>query len=105
LRKAVYRQGYVDYLQQETPDCTFITEEAVLFNELDNVLHGLLENMPPKRREIYRLHREEGLSYKEISDRLSIAGSTVNTQLTKAIGYLRHHIRLFYSEKGKYITH
>jgi RNA polymerase sigma-70 factor (ECF subfamily) len=99
LRKAVYRQGYVDYLQQKTPDYTFLTEEAVLFNELDTVLHGLMENMPPKRREIFRLHREEGLSYKEISDRLAIASSTVNTQLTKAIGYLRQHIRLFYQER------
>jgi RNA polymerase sigma-70 factor (ECF subfamily) len=98
MRKAVYRQGYVDYQQQKTPDYTFLTEEAVLFNELDTVLHGLLENMPPKRREIFRLHREEGLSYKEISDRLSIAGSTVNTQLTKAISYVRQHIRLFYKE-------
>jgi RNA polymerase sigma-70 factor (ECF subfamily) len=99
LRKAVYRQGYMDYLQQKTPDNAFITEEAVLFNELDTVLHGILESIPPKRGEIFRLHREEGLSYKEISDRLSISGSTVNTQLTKAISYVRQHIRLFYQER------
>ena len=99
LRKAVYRQGYVDYLQQNTTDYTFITEEVVLFNELDRLLHNFLENMPQRRREIFRLHREEGLSYKEISERLSIEISTVNTQLTKALSYIRQNIRLFYREQ------
>ncbi len=99
LRKAVYRQGYIDYLGQNDTDHSFITEEVVLFNELDALLHKFLENMPPKRREIFRLHREEGLSYKEISTRLSIASSTVNTQLTKALNYIRQNIRLIYSDK------
>jgi RNA polymerase sigma-70 factor (ECF subfamily) len=99
LRKAVYRQGYVDSLQQNKTDHTFITEEVVLFNELDTLLHKCLENMPQKRREIFRLHREEGLSYKEISVRLAITSSTVNTQLTKALNYIRQNIRLFYKEK------
>jgi RNA polymerase sigma-70 factor (family 1) len=99
LRKAVYRQRYVDYLQQNNADRTFVTEDIVLFNELDALLQRFIENMPPKRREIFRLHREEGLSYNEISERLSIKGSTVNTQLTKALDYIRRNIRLFYREK------
>ena len=99
LRKAVYRQGYIDYLQQNNTEHAFVTEEAVLFNELETRLHDILEKMPLKRREIFRLHREEGLSYKEISKRLSITSSTVNTQLTKALDYIRRNIRLLYAEK------
>lgn len=99
LRKAVYRQGYIDYLRQNVVDHTFVTEEVVLFNELETRLHDILESMPPKRREIFKLHREEGLSYKEISERLSITSSTVNTQLTKALEYIRRNIRLIYKEE------
>lgn len=99
LRKAVYRQGYVDYLMKNDEDLSFVTEEVVMFNELDALLQRTIESLPPKRREIFRLHQGEGLSYKEISDRLSIAVSTVNTQLTKAFDFIRQNIRLFYPEK------
>ncbi len=98
LRKAVYRQGYMDYLRQNNPDFSFITEEVVLFNELEARLLDLQESMPPKRREIFRLHHTEGLSYKEISDRLSVSASTVNTQLTKALDFIRRNIRMLYKE-------
>lgn len=98
LRKAVYRQGYMEYLKHNHDDFSFITEDVVLFNELETVVHGLVEKLPPKRREIIRLHREEGLSYNEIAERLSITNSTINTQLTKAVDYIRQHIRLIYRE-------
>lgn len=98
LRKAVYRQGYFEFLRNHSTEQTFVTEEVVLYNELDSLLNKYIENLPPKRREIFRLFREEGLSYKEISERLSITVSTVNTQLTKAIDYIRRNIVSAYSE-------
>ena len=98
LRKAVYRQAYFDYLVHHSTAHNYVTEEVVLYNELDAILHQCMESMPPKRREIFRLFREEGLSYKEISERLSIKASTVNSQLTKAIDYIRRNIRLAYGE-------
>jgi RNA polymerase sigma-70 factor (ECF subfamily) len=98
LRKAVYRQGYFDYLHHHTDDHSYVTEEVVMYNELDHLMHKFLNDLPPKRREIFRLFREEGLSYKEISQRLSITASTVNSQLTKAIDYIRKNIRLAYGE-------
>lgn len=98
LRKAVYRQGYIEYFRQNHSDTSFVTEDLILFNELDTVVHELVEKLPPKRREIIRLHREEGLSYNEIATRLSITNSTINTQLTKALNYIRHNIRLIYRE-------
>jgi len=98
LRKAVYRQGYFEFIRHHSVEQTFITEEVVLYNELDTLLNKYIENLPPKRREIFRLFREEGLSYREISEKLSITASTVNSQLTKAIDYIRRNILLAYDE-------
>lgn len=98
LRKAVYRQGFIDYMVNHSSNHSYITEEVVLYNELDSVLNKCVESLPPKRREIFRLFRDEGLSYKEISERLSITVSTVNTQLTQATDYIRKNIRLAYKE-------
>jgi len=100
LRKAVYRQGYFDFIRYHSSEQTFITEEVILYNELDTLFHQYIENLPPKRREIFRLFREEGLSYREISEKLSITASTVNSQLTKAFDYIRHKITLAYGESA-----
>lgn len=98
LRKAVYRQAYFEFLRHNSDENTFVTEEIVLYNELDTLFNKYIENLPPKRREIFILFREEGLSYREISERLSITVSTVNSQLTKAMDYIRRNIVLAYGE-------
>lgn len=77
---------------------------------------GLLEKieaailaLPPKRQEIFRLAREEGLKYREIAEQLQLSVKTVETQMTLALKQLReslieyHHFVLFFffASKGK----
>ena len=76
---------------------------------------GLLEKiesaisaLPPKRQEIFRLAREEGLKYREIADQLNLSVKTVEAQMTLALKQLReslkeyHHLVLFFifSDRG-----
>lgn len=95
LKKRLYQQGYIDYLSKRgTYD--FVTEDEVLFNELNMHLERLIADLPPRRREIFLLSHKEGLSYKAIAQQLSITESTVNTQLTKAVEYIRNNIKVLY---------
>jgi RNA polymerase sigma-70 factor (ECF subfamily) len=96
IRKSIYRQGYLEHLQNQNKSLEFVTEDIVLYNELNALLDKLTAELPPKRREIFRLSRNEGLSYREIARRLSITESTVNTQLTKALDYIRKNIKSLY---------
>lgn len=61
------------------------------FPEID--LAGKIEEsiqlLPEKRREIFRLSREEGLKYREIAKKLNISIKTVETQMSLAIKSLR----------------
>ena len=96
IRKSIYQQGYIDHLQQQNQSLDYVTEDAVLYNELNNLVDKFAKELPPKRSEIFRLSRNEGLSYREIANRLSISESTVNTQLTKALDYIRKNIKSVY---------
>lgn len=51
--------------------------------------------LPEKRREIFRLSREEGLKYREIAEKLGISIKTVETQMGLAIKYLRESLRKY----------
>jgi RNA polymerase sigma-70 factor, ECF subfamily len=96
IKKNIYRQGYLEHLQQQSSALEYVTEDLVQFNELNALVDKLTNELPPKRSEIFKLSRNEGLSYKEIAHRLSITESTVNTQITKALDYVRKNIRSLY---------
>lgn len=51
--------------------------------------------LPPKRQEIFRLAREEGLKYREIAEKLELSVKTVETQMTLALKQLRESLREF----------
>lgn len=53
--------------------------------------------LPEKRREIFRLSREEGLKYREIADKLNISVKTVETQMGLAIRSLRDKLKKYNS--------
>ncbi|HYQ58024.1 MAG TPA: sigma-70 family RNA polymerase sigma factor, partial [Draconibacterium sp.] len=54
-----------------------------------------IEELPEKRREIFRLSREEGLKYREIAERLNISIKTVEAQMTLAIRSLRDKLKKY----------
>lgn len=54
-----------------------------------------IASMPPKRQEIFRLSREQGLKYKEIADKLDISVKTVEAQMGLALKHLRDDLKDF----------
>ena len=54
-----------------------------------------IESLPPKRQEIFRLSREQGLKYHEIADKLNISVKTVEAQMGLALKHLRNELKEF----------
>lgn len=48
-------------------------------------------NLPPRCRDVFFLHRFEGLTHKEISGRLDISTKMVEAHLARAMLHLRRH--------------
>lgn len=79
----------------ENADAEMKTEEFYLEPGLKQAIEKALELLPPKRKEIFRLSREEGLKYKEIADQLDISVKTVEAQMGLALKFLREQLRDF----------
>jgi RNA polymerase sigma-70 factor, ECF subfamily len=73
------------------------TEEAsesyYMEAEMAARIESAIETLPEKRREIFRLSREEGLKYREIAEKLEISIKTVETQMGLALKTLRDKFR------------
>ncbi|MBV4360568.1 RNA polymerase sigma factor [Pinibacter aurantiacus] len=57
--------------------------------EMQAQLHTAMQNLPPVRRKVFEMSRIEGLTYKEIAQRLSISTKTVEHHISKALKAIR----------------
>ncbi len=61
--------------------------------EIEDAIADAIDLLPARRREIFLLSRRDGLTYAEIADVLSISIKTVETQMGRALRFLREHLR------------
>jgi len=93
LKSAVNRKLYFvgEHFQQDL--MADDGQESSLSEDAEEKLQKLINEIPERRREIFRLSRFEGLSYKQIAERLNISENTVDSQIRNALAFLRKEFR------------
>ncbi|MCE5344805.1 MAG: RNA polymerase sigma-70 factor [Bacteroidales bacterium] len=81
-----------DYLLNNTPEIIENTDGGIIFNELLDLANKTIEKLPPKRKMVYKLSRQEGIKIKEIARRLDISTRTAENHLAKALKYLEEEL-------------
>lgn len=66
-------------------------EQMLRNKELEAEAQKALQALPERRREIFLLSRQHGLTYAEIADLLNISIKTVETQMGRALSSLEEH--------------
>ncbi|MFW5759713.1 MAG: RNA polymerase sigma factor [Cyclobacteriaceae bacterium] len=73
--------------------------DSILAEELRNLIFATVEKLPPKRRMVYKMVKDDGLKIKEVAELLEIAEKTVKKHLELAIRSLKEVVELYNSEK------
>jgi RNA polymerase sigma-70 factor (ECF subfamily) len=68
------------------------TQNQVYLKELEDRLKAFVCKMPSRRKEIFKLSREEGMTIKQISNHLGISESTIENQINKALKDLKEYL-------------
>jgi RNA polymerase sigma-70 factor (ECF subfamily) len=63
--------------------------EAIYYNELQIRVARVLDRLPERCSEIFRMNRFEGLKYTEIAEKLSVSLKTVEANMGKALKEFR----------------
>lgn len=84
-RKKVNHQAYCTYLINYLQQSRHHVEDQIIYNDLMELLEKTIADLPPKRQEIFRLSRFQGMPYKEISRKLSISEKTIETHMRLAL--------------------
>ncbi|MEI8225572.1 MAG: RNA polymerase sigma-70 factor [Bacteroidota bacterium] len=92
IRKKTREHEFVEYLKSLQE----INEEPVdmelEYNELTNKLDEIIKALPPRQKEVYLLHRVEGLKYNEIAERLYISVNTIENHMSRALKTIREKL-------------
>lgn len=88
---------YRDYVLKYHSNTDNTTEKEVNKNLLEEYVDSLIEKLPPARKQVFILSRKEMLSNKEIAKQLQISESTVQTQLSKAVTFMKEHLAKYYN--------
>lgn len=68
-------------------------DEQLAAKQLQELVQTVVDQMPPQRRTVFELSRQEGLKYEEIAARLGISRETVKGHMVKALAQMRTFIR------------
>ena len=63
------------------------------YKEILAQVNYIINQLPPKCQQVYKLSREENLSHKEIAHQLNISTKTVENHITRALHELRSSLR------------
>lgn len=89
IRNKVSQQKHICLKHEGCSTSSNCTEERVMFNNLKEKVNLLVDTLPCRCREVYKMSREQGLSNKEIASALLITERAVEYHITKALGVLR----------------
>lgn len=73
----------------DPPPSTAEPSEVAEAGQLESAIAEAVRRLPPKRQEVFRLSREQGLTYAEIAQVLSVSPQTVANQMSLALADLR----------------
>ncbi|MEP6619126.1 MAG: RNA polymerase sigma-70 factor [bacterium] len=105
---AAVRHGALRYLRHERVVQDHVPETIALFDRLprqadadlsaDEVIAAVraaVERLPDRCRLVFTLHREQGLSYREVAAVMDISPKTVDVQMGRALKALRKSLGAF----------
>jgi len=89
LEKAIKREIMAYTVYSHTRN-----EDEVIYADLNRFADQAIQNLPPQRRLIFVMHKEEGKDFHQIAAILGISKNTVRDHLAKAAKFVRSYLRV-----------
>lgn len=98
LRKKIAEQKYSDNLTARETMANYSalsdeTFDTVQMQELEQLIGQALSELPEKTRIIYKMSRDQEMTYEEIAQEIDLSVKSVEYHMTKALAHMRHKLK------------
>lgn len=90
MRKLARREALL--VKMNFDDSTHTVEDIAITKERYTTMQAAIEKLPAQQRQIFRMHKEQALSYRQIAEQLGITPGTIETQMNRALKFLRKEL-------------
>jgi RNA polymerase sigma-70 factor (ECF subfamily) len=87
---------FSEYFKQNETVADYSTDRGIDYVFLEKLINQLADQLPPARKQIFLLRKQKDYSVKEIAKELNLAETTVQTQLSKAMSFIRKQLLQHY---------
>lgn len=91
LRKKL--ESFNEAGEEEVEDVQLNPGQQMEYRQLSDMLLRGIELLPPRRKQVFRMSRFDGMSYDRIAAELGISKGTVNEHIVEALLFLRSYLR------------
>jgi RNA polymerase sigma-70 factor, ECF subfamily len=89
LRRRINDQKIRDNLLKTSLAEEYLPFEILDYLKLKGKIDEIIEQLPQKQKEIFKLSRVEGLSHKEIAEKMNVSTKTVEYHITQSISMIK----------------
>ncbi len=94
LKRATYEKIAKERISKISANQITNTEDNVVFNEYMAIMDRAVGELPPRRKSIFEMSRNKGISHDEIAGIMGISKNTVKSQLVKATKFIKNYFAL-----------
>jgi RNA polymerase sigma-70 factor (ECF subfamily) len=92
IRRKQKETIFQDNIKPNTELYSSSSNDSMEYKELSTLIDKSISELPLKRKQIYQLSRDEGLTYKQIAEKLNISIKTVETHMRLALQQLKKSV-------------
>jgi RNA polymerase sigma-70 factor (ECF subfamily) len=92
IRKKAKESQFVEYLKSVQEINIEPVNVGLEFNELTIKLDEIVKALPQRQKEVYLMHKVDGLKYSEIAERLHISVNTIENHMSRALKTIREKL-------------
>ncbi len=96
IRNAKRRDEIKTEIGYSRTEADSASDQAMEVRELEQIIEKAISSLPNRCQQIFRLSREDDMSYKEIAEFLNISLNTVEGQMAIALDKIRIKLRPYY---------
>ena len=94
LRSQTVRSNYVSEMISSAEQGENSTETSYEFNELQNKLSAVMDELSPQRKRVFQMVKLDGVKIDEVAEMMGLSKRTVEHHLFHATKFVKNHLSL-----------